>query len=87
MIKFIDMFSGIGGFREGLTRAKRRWVKAAAESMISPAAQNLIPAKSILDAVISEVIINSCIPSLISGYAHPQRMAAVSANTATHKGC
>jgi hypothetical protein len=54
--------------------------------MISPAAAKRMPAKSILLPVMSVVMPKALKPTLISGKAQPQAMAAVMANTTTHAG-
>ena len=53
---------------------------------IIPANPKRSPAKIILLPVISAVIPNSMKPSFSIGYAHPHRVAAVSAKTDAHTG-
>ena len=53
---------------------------------MNPEMKKRMPAKSILLPVISVVIRNSANPSLINGYAHPHRNAAINAKNAAHKG-
>lgn len=66
--------------------ANERLECSATESIMIPEKKNLIPANSILLPVISGVMPNSANPSFMKGYAHPQRIAAVSANIETQTG-
>ena len=65
---------------------KLRLVNAEMANMINPDTVNRIPANSILLPVMSVVISNSLNPNLMSGYAHPHAMAAVSAKNTTQNG-
>jgi hypothetical protein len=58
----------------------------ATDNTINPATANLMPAKSILLPVMSGVMPKSLKPTLMSGNAHPQAIAAVRANTDTQTG-
>ena len=71
---------------EEVRTEKSRCADAAMTSTINPEMQKRMPAKSILLPVISVVMANSPKPNLMSGYAHPQAMAAVRAKRATKNG-
>ena len=65
---------------------KFRLLNVEMAKMINPEMVNRIPANNILLPVISVVIPNSLNPNLMSGYAHPHAMAAVSAKNTTQTG-
>ena len=74
--------------RQSLTSVvlNERPLLRATERTISPAAANLMPAKSILLPVMSAVMPKALNPTLMSGNAQPQAIAAVRANATTQAG-